>query len=504
MNLLLILDGARDGNQITKLQIITRLDDHGNKGPLLWQVLSHPYCKITDLHLEEDPRNGFGAFGTMSAVRRWCQTVRPKSPRTLGLVLYSVATTDKAFNNLMMTTLDDLRRALQSPNNGVYKLVLFGGFSDWRFCELALKPILQDPHNVVTDLVLICTCFLNSEAKALTEALASPNLKLRAFRIAGPVPLTFDEATSLLAGLEVLPCLERLAWSVRTERHRLQPDGTSYPLNKEEKHSFISHLTRLMVKPGNILRSIRLTNEEWDADHASMVAAALASEHCRVEELRCELGANQTDANLIITDAIFRSNNRIKVLELSIRDEDRTAEIFEKHLQNSACKLESLAIPFRGQRTALVIAKMLEVPNSSRLRVLDVGRQSSMVFLAFTKSLRSHHNNLRVLHLYDDGALNERMRRDFYCALRISNVTDVRDALRGPYYPFTMAFNDPFFLVLHALLSIKQFPRLGQFTWIRVLPLQDFILRIANTLGWPLDDLRAPFDRPAWNGLFGF
>lgn len=433
----------------------------------LWQVLSHSNSNITRLELIEDEPDALIGSLVARVVKRWCEEVPTKvqDKRTLILRLneYNTQKTREAFT--------DLRGALETPRNGVTDVEIAFSSSAVGACRLLLQPVLQNPNNEVAKLTLeYVDYFSDKEAKALSLGLCSENCKVKSFEVMH-VHLTPIGSLALLESLYDQQHLEELRWT-----------GNNPNWTEADITLFVNCLSKLLERPMNRLRSLSLTMRAWQQNDVLILTKALMNEHCQVVGIACDLHGIKEHAPNQLFDAFRHSNNRLRSLvidELPIP----AAGAVKVALKDENCKLRNLCIRCSPEKVTKAIASAL---TSRHLQTLFLGTVTSAVLRALTKSFLSRDNRITRLHLDCVDMRYLTTWPEFCQAVRISNVVFVSPSL----CPFFKAFNSPFFCVLHTLLSVRSTPRLGRNAWVRLLPFQDYIFSIADTLDWPLDDLR--------------
>ena len=133
--------------------------------------------------------------------------------------------------------------------------------------------------------------------------------------------------------------------------------------------------------------------------------------------------------------------------------------------------------------------------SSNRIRLLSfhLPEQYQDVLDAIAQSLSSSNNRIEIMGLFGtsppaSGSAGPEYPASFRRAARTSNLKRLN--LGWFQSPFVTAFNDEWFRVLIALTSVHHVPRLRKSSSLGILPVVEFIIRIAETLDWPLDRLR--------------
>lgn len=431
---------------------------------LLWQVLSHTHSKITRVSLKEPFKDALVDSRAMKHVRRWCENVPAVSPRSIHIYL------QPGSENRYQDVLMDLQAALLHPNSNVQWLDIDCGSPYFKLCELLFQPVLQSPDNRLTSLSFqIEKGIHESEARALSLGLASPHCKLELFETKA-LRLTFTTARILLEGLGAMGHLKQLKWWTYM-----------WKLTGSEENSLITQLSGLLTRQGNVLRSLKLTTTTWEQRQFSILAKALNSEHCQLDKLRIIFSCIGENS---LVNVIANMSFRLRLTSMMPISKSLIMEFYGMQGNHG---VESLELITCHRRLALEILHALEEGGLPHAKRLNVRRQPLTVLWALTASLRSVHCNIRSLNLKEGEEMDPITRGEFYRALRTSCVLYVENQWR---YPFCEAFNAPFLQVLYTLLSITCFPRLTRYIWLRSVPFSNFILKIAETLAWPLDDLR--------------
>lgn len=435
-------------------------------------VANRAYSKINVLRVEEAASNAFTSTGIVDSIQKWCCDASPPLGKGRTLKTRYISKT-KRFG------FDELRDALMHRNARVTTLCIAQGPPGMPCCSTLLRPLLEHPGNVLSSLILAGLRRIdNEDARELALGLCSSNCRLRHFEMHHNT-VTSNACDTILDGLHAVPYLQTLEWY---DNHvaMMAVDATA----------FATKVGRLLEKPGNDLRLLVIKVFQWDHEQVSILARSLTNVHCKLAHLESSPAFKSNIAEPLI-QSLSNPNNSLR--SLSIATDGTVADSLRESLKSVNCKLESLVIKhdydaaFARDSLSVAVADALSVATHSRLWKYEAeGRPTGAVFRAFARSLCRPTNKLTTLILVFSHTRYE-VCDDFFRALRRSSVTYFG---KDEWHPFVRAFNAPFFRVLHTLLSVKHVPRIGSGSWLRVLPVQDFILAIANTLGWPLDDLR--------------
>lgn len=472
--LLAKLDAEKDGNKIAGLLVCLRDDFLSDEKDGIWQILSHPYSKIDSVSVMEWDPNASVTTGVTKAFKRWCKEIPVMTDRSFFLKFHESSTNEEG--------IADLREALQHPNNGVTSVSVDSIQRSLHICDLVLRPVLGNGYNCIKSLTLHGLQISDQEAAALSKGLTSPNCKIDDFRIECR-HLSFRSAVSLLDGIAALSHVESFVWQASWE-------GT---VSDENKAVIVARIACLLERPSNLITYLGV-RAEFTQDQVSILASSLHNVNCRVEKLDLEFGSPKENVSLPLVIALRHPNNRVKSLRCELRGEATRVALGE-WLADPNCKLEAIGPGIWSdawdEDAALAVVEALQTSKFTPLRFLILGRQTSRIFRALTRFLRSPNNRLMALQLEPGGDINKDTLKGFFRALRASSVIGyVGGKIPASLHRFSKAFGSPFFRVLVTLLAVKHIPRLGKSTAFRCVPVQDVILRISETLGWPLDDMR--------------
>jgi len=108
------------------------------------------------------------------------------------------------------------------------------------------------------------------------------------------------------------------------------------------------------------------------------------------------------------------------------------------------------------------------------------------------RTMRSRNNRLHRIGIHCSCSELSAEREEYVTFAREVRRSRMRKALfaRDIHANLSLDFNSEWFQVLMALLGSHSVPRLSRDAFVRILPVSDFAVPIAETLGWPLDQLR--------------
>lgn len=471
--ILSILDERKDENAIDTLSLDTFESQVPGSIGTVWKILSHPHSKIAAIHVAVRGIDPIVQSRIMKTIKDWCTTVPARSPRSIRIE-FRGHVTERSRECLV-----GLREALTAPGNRVQELHLEGLTANLGTGDLLLRPVLEDPNNELQKMYTgDFSRFADDDFVALALAFESEHCKLREFQ------MDFDGirltgAVCIIDGLRSVSSLHRLVLG----------DRDILPTEEAELHRklFTYRMGRWLEQPGNQLRSLRWLTSTFNETDGEVLAKAIMSEHCHLEDFDFEYTEQPEDATVPLFRALRHPNCKLKRLTGIFVGNDAGVALAES-LQDPNCKLETLILgedseDLTDPLAAIAIAAALKSASFSQLRTLSLRTDSADVLPAFTDSLLSPGNKLKNLSLRISERADETDRKEFRRALRRSNVHRLEDSESAD---FRETFNSPSLQVLYTLLSIKHLPRLGLSAPIRSLPVHDFISKIGQTLGWDL------------------
>lgn len=483
------LNKEKHTNHIEQIRLNLRSDEVASftepeGSTLLWQVLSHPYSKVRCMNLVLSSPDIVLKTNMLMQVKRWCLEITSASTppsRALSFELRGDQTVyGQEFSGI-------LRETLTHPNNRVEELRLTCHSdctlplskgpkpeSTIRICSALLRPVLESSNNELRKLRLHSVLhFDDDEAKSFSLGLASPNCKVRLVTMTQFAEMSPRAVLLVLDGLCALRYLEDIQWIANSASALLARSAGSGGIeDKSTQEAIVTSLAQLIERPGNQLTSMLVPLPSgMQQNHNSILSKGLVSEHCRLQKLAWYTPEGGMDDTLPIAIALRHPRNQLTSLNMACRGKETAAALGES-LRDPNCKLQSLTIRTEGDYArpaefvvlAEAIAKALQFPNL--LEKLSLPFHDLRSLLPFAESLRSPHNRLRDLTFIGRTDPQMSAPSSLLRALRISNVHGF--FIPVPWNSFCGTFNEPFFQVLHALLSIKHICRLGEFAWLRL------------------------------------
>ena len=521
----------------TTTTIVTRFDlncgqtpasqDDGGEATRLGRILAHPSCRN---HLRVIRLNKLGnqPRGTRNNVDSLLQVLlgecsRPGSTvRELQLrhglgILYRSREQVEAVSRL-------LRETLASPYCRIQSLVFESPFPVWSYDDDG-----DDEQDYLTGLVLAAAgrplevtienidlaedgWVLKSLSRLLT---ANQQRCIESLTIRDVAVMSATRLTAFVkAGASLFASLRSLYLDFNDRAFLLKPVSEHEKLEKVCKETLKVCLEALQSE-GNCIEALRLELFGSDLASGEEIYQALQSPFCRrrLQWLHLAFVGTWRDGTVLerIVDAVF-DDNRSVLKELYYSDGNSHGRAlmklgeFLKSSSSSSSSLESLTIRTRPDKRwgndEGIIAVIESLPannNNNKLRELDLTAVASSNRLAhhLKSALLANNTSLKTLTLRE---LGERFERtpNLRKAVRLSGLERFQTSSGSA---FTREFNKGWFRVLIALLSTRR-QRLDRRDYlesssastspcfVRILPLEAFVFRIAGCLGWDLKALR--------------
>jgi len=385
-----------------------------------------------------------------------------------------------ALHNGVLTgnDIEAITSVIKHPNNNLERLNIENATVPGADSEMArILGSLKHPNNRLKEFGLQSVRLSRENIDTLIEAMESSECKLEQLTLVG-IPMSE-------------PYLKAVVSAIASKR--LVFLHLAFCLDDSKRTiPILDELAKALERPDNNVEKL-IVELPLNFEEVRALLAGLRSPHNRVAHLELidQRGVYWNTLHDDLFLALSSPSTRMRLLKLHGPFNDDIAGAVGRALQTPSSQLEELHIlsSFHFTDGTTEIARALQSP-TNRLRILSL----SVAFGALTPirmSFRSPFNRLQELNLTCSPAPSMANLLEGSAMLKT-----VRRSLLTKFYAnfdlsFSKAYSSRWSLVLYVLMSVGTVPRLGQKSSFRLLPMNNFILLVTETLGWPLFSLRA-------------
>jgi len=461
-------------------------DEFNDFNLLLEKALSHPNCRPVSLCLRNHAsvrlsgvrplKLGLGLLMTENNRVRECRIGWSVEIPTFSL-------RREFLNSLSTALLHENCQITSLRLDGNFPLTVSDGMTDM------LRRAVLDARSCITSIELSNTRLGSGTIRHLGDILL--HSRIESFKLWNCFPMHDDKIT--MSG-------RRFTYSRlrRLRRWWLRGIFPSDPQNDLLDQLF-DYLSRAIRAKNNRLSDV--TIQLWPMHVSTAFVLSLKHPNCRVRRLHLNDWGAPNPQRLLIALADILSDPGCKLKHLKYAGSNHDTEALEAVARSIKRhnRLETLslienhpAIDLQSSRGTLALLHAIkESPNELHTLELLLPQRDGDVLDVLADCLLAPMNRIRTLQFLFAGnvlqvpyVLPAKLKR----AVRISNLQRLNQI--RPFNSFMKAFNEEWFMVLVALTSVQQIPRLGIESPLRVVPITSFIRIIAETLEWHLEKLQ--------------
>jgi len=307
----------------------------------------------------------------------------------------------------------------------------------------------------------------------------------------------------LLEGNAPLSRLERL--HVNCKRVHGNEAGRSYASLND---AIVSGCSSLIQADGNNLEELELLlNCGPGCTMTAAIPAALKSPNCRLRILRLRLfdmenptllhgivEALETDSSSLMHELDYFDNSNHHQAELS----RLSAVIKTGRSRLRSFTMNKQTFNYEDNQGVLDVLDALTTPGNTLADLSLLTTADDAFGIQLCRSLMSSTCRLRSLTLHVQSGTLQSL-STYPQIIRAVRVSNLQSFVLRPFTVFSNEFKQGWFVIVVAMVSARLIPRLGRQSWIRILPVETFIPKIAETLQWNLSALSDPTLEPYEN-----